>query len=70
MYASHEAREDTVLFSELHKVFSPDEYDAMSEKFEGIEYKTFGGDGFDIYLDRRQLGKQLGLYDLNQSAPK
>lgn len=71
MYAPHEAREDTVLFPELHKIVSQHEYDAMGEQFENIERKTFGGDGFDIYLDKiAALEKQLGIYDLNQFTPK
>lgn len=71
MYAPHEAREDTVLFPEMHKVVSRHEYDAMGEQFEGIERKTFGGDGFDIYVDKiAALEKQLGIYDLNQFTPK
>jgi hemerythrin-like domain-containing protein len=71
MYASHEAREDTVLFPELHKIVSPHEYDAMRERFESIERKAFGGDGFDIYVDKVEaLEKQLGIYDLNQFTPK
>jgi len=71
MYAPHEAREDTVLFPEMHKIVAPHEYDAMGEQFESIERKTFGGDGFDIYLDKvTALEKQLGIYDLNQFTPK
>jgi len=71
MYGPHEAREDTVLFPELHKIVSPHEYDAMGEQFENIERKTFGGDGFDIYLDKVEaLEKQVGIYDLNQFTPK
>ncbi len=71
MYAPHEAREDTVLFPELHKIVSPHEYDALGEQFENIERKTFGGDGFDIYVDKvAGLEKQLGIYDLNQFTPK
>lgn len=71
MYAPHEAREDTVLFPELHKIVSPHEYYAMGEQFESIERKTFGGDGFDIYVDKvTALEKQLGIYDLNQFTPK
>lgn len=70
MYAPHEAREDTVLFPELHKIISSHEYDAMGEQFENIERKTFGGDGFDIYLDKVEgLEKLLGIYDLNQFTP-
>jgi hemerythrin-like domain-containing protein len=70
MYAPHEAREDTVLFPELHKVVSPNEYDALGEQFEKIERQTFGGDGFDIYVDKvTDIEKQLGIYDLAQFTP-
>ena len=71
MYAPHEAREDTILFPELHKIVSPHEYDAMGEQFESIERKTFGGDGFDIYVDKAAaLERSLGIYDLAQFTPK
>ena len=71
MYAPHEAREDTVLFPELHRIVSRHEYDAMGEQFERIERKTFGGDGFDIYLDKiGALEQRLGIFDLNQFTPK
>jgi hemerythrin-like domain-containing protein len=71
MYAPHEAREDTVLFPALHKIVSEHEYDALGEQFEKIERTTFGGDGFDIYLDKVEaLEKQLGIYDLAQFTPK
>ncbi len=71
MYAPHEAREDTVLFPALHKIVSPHEYDAMGEQFEKIERTTFGGDGFDIYLDKVEaLEKRLGIYDLAQFTPE
>jgi hemerythrin-like domain-containing protein len=70
MYAPHEAREDTVLFPELHKIVSKSEYDAMGEQFERIERQTFGGDGFDIYQDKvTELEKRLGIYDLAQFTP-
>jgi hemerythrin-like domain-containing protein len=70
MYAPHEAREDTVLFPELHKIVSPHEYDALGEQFEKIERKTFGGDGFDIYVDKvAALEKRLGIYDLAKFTP-
>jgi len=71
MYSPHEAREDTVLFPELHKIVSPHEYDAMGDEFESIERKTFGGDGFDMYVDKiTAIEKQLGIYDLAQFTPK
>lgn len=70
MYSPHEAREDTVLFPMLHKIVSPHEYDSMGEQFEKIERQTFGGDGFDIYVDKvTALEKQLGIYDLSKFTP-
>jgi len=64
MYAPQEAREDTVLFPELHKLISKHEYDSLGEDSENIERQTFGGDGFDTYLDkvtavRRSLGSTI-----------
>src|SRR5215472_16883382 len=71
MYRPHEAREDTVLFPALHEIVSKHEYDALGEQFEGIERKTFGGDGFDMAVDQvTDLEKQLGIHDLAQFTPK
>jgi hemerythrin-like domain-containing protein len=71
MYTPHEAREDTVLFPALPVIITPQEYQALGEKFEEIEHKTFGGDGFDIYLDSvTAFEKRLGTYDLKQFTPK
>ncbi|HSM88126.1 MAG TPA: hemerythrin domain-containing protein [Candidatus Limnocylindrales bacterium] len=71
MYRPHEAREDTVLFPALHSIVSRHEYDALGEEFEGIERKTFGGDGFDMAVDQvTDLERQLGIYDLAQFTPK
>ena len=71
MYRPHEAREDTVLFPALHEIVSKHEYDALGEQFEGIERKTFGGDGFHMAVDQvTDLEKQLGIYDLAQFTPK
>ena len=70
MYRPHEAREDTVLFPALHKLVSKHEYDAMGEQFEGIERKTFGGDGFDMAVAQvTELEKQFGIYDISQFTP-
>jgi hemerythrin-like domain-containing protein len=71
MYAPHEAREDTVLFPALHEIVSRQEYEALGKQFDEIEHKTFGGDGFDIYLDKvAGIEKQLGIYDLAQFTPR
>jgi hemerythrin-like domain-containing protein len=71
MYATHVAREDTVLYPALHVIVTRQEYDALGEKFDEIEHKTFGTDGFDIYLDQvTAFEKYLGIYDLAQFTPK
>lgn len=71
MYAPHEAREDTVLFPELHKILSHHEYDSLGEQFEKIERRTFGGDGFDIYVEKiTSLEKELNIYDLAKFTPQ
>jgi hemerythrin-like domain-containing protein len=71
MYAPHVAREDTVLFPALHVVATRQEYDTLGEKFDEIEHKTFGTDGFDVYLDQvTAFEKRLGIYDLAQFTPK
>jgi len=70
MYRPHEAREDTVLFPELHKIVSEHEFDALGEQFENNEHKQFGADGFELYRDKvASLEKQLGIYDLAQFTP-
>lgn len=71
MYTPHEAREDTVLFPALHIITTPQEYAALGEKFQEIEHKTFGVDGFDFYLDQvTAFEKYLGVYDLAQFTAK
>lgn len=71
MYRPHAAREDTVLFPDLHKIVSPHEFDALGEQFERNERKMFGGDGFEKYVAMvADLEKQLGIYDLAQFTPK
>jgi hemerythrin-like domain-containing protein len=70
MYRPHEAREDTVLFPALHSIVSKHEYDAMGEEFERIERKTFGGDGFDMAVDKvAELEKQFDIYDISKFTP-
>jgi len=71
MYTSHAAREDTVLFPALRVIVTRQEFEALGEKFQETERKTFGGYGFDIYLDQvTAFEKYLGIYDLGQFTPK
>jgi hemerythrin-like domain-containing protein len=71
MYTPHVAREDTVLFPALPVIITHPEFRTLSERFQEIEHKTFGGEGFDIYLDYvTAFEKRLGIYDLKQFTPK
>lgn len=71
MYQPHAAREDTVLFPDLHKIVSPHEFDALGEEFERNERRMFGEDGFEKYVAQvGHIEKQLGIYDLAQFTPK
>lgn len=47
MYEHHAAREDTVVFPAWKKALSGSELSEMGEKFEEIEKKRFGEDGFE-----------------------
>jgi hemerythrin-like domain-containing protein len=71
MYANHAAREDTIIFPAWKKTIGAHAVDEMGEKFEDIEKKQFGGDGFAMAL--KQIGeieRALGLTDLAQfTAP-
>jgi hemerythrin-like domain-containing protein len=70
MYEPHEAREDTVLFPAFHEMVSSNEYDSIGEEMERNERRTFGGDGFDMAVDKvAELERKLGIFDLAQFTP-
>jgi len=70
MYRPHAAREDTVLFPALRKLLSPQEFEALGEKFESIEHERFGENGFEDVLGRvEQIERSLGIYDLARFTP-
>jgi hemerythrin-like domain-containing protein len=65
MYRHHAATEDTIVFPVWKKTLSKQQLDEMGEKFEEIEHRQFGKDGFDDA--ERQISdieKELGLADL------
>jgi len=65
MYEPHTAREDTIIFPAFKKVVGPKGYDELGDQFEDIERKEFGGDGFDMALDKvAALEQRLGTADL------
>lgn len=65
MYESHTAREDTIIFPSFKNALSESQYKELGEKFEEIEKKQFGGDGFDMAVDKvAQAEQALGIADL------
>lgn len=71
MYANHAAREDTIIFPAWKAALGASELDEMGEKFEDIERRQFGGDGFDDAVKRIDAIEQaLGFDNLAQfTAP-
>ena len=66
MYEAHAAREDTVVFPFFKKTLSTSQYGELSGKFERIERQQFGGDGFDMAVDRiGKLEAAFGIGDLS-----
>jgi len=65
MYEPHTAREDTIVFPAFKKAIGPKAYDELGEQFEDIERRTFGGDGFDMAIDKiASIERRLGMADL------
>jgi hemerythrin-like domain-containing protein len=71
MYENHAAREDTVVFPAWKAGLSDHAFREMSEKFEDIEKKQFGKDGFDDAVRQMtQIETMLGYIDIAQfTAP-
>jgi hemerythrin-like domain-containing protein len=71
MYRAHTAREDTIVFPAWKQTLDSQQYHEMSEKFEEIEHKQFGEEGFNSIVSQiTAIEKQLNLYDLSQFTPK
>jgi hemerythrin-like domain-containing protein len=65
MYEPHTAREDTIVFPAFKKAVGPKGYDELGDRFEDIERKEFGGDGFDMAVATvADLERRLGTADL------
>ncbi len=71
MYENHAAREDTIVFPEWKRAFSPKALDEKADEFEDIERRMFGKDGFDDAEKKiSRIEGILGLSDLAQfTAP-
>jgi hypothetical protein len=65
MYRNHAAREDTIVFPAWKEALSERQLREMGDKFEEIERKTFGHNGFEDAIKQIAAIEQgLGLADL------
>lgn len=70
MYRPHEAREDTVLFPQVRSLISEKQFKELGEKFEQLEHKLFGENGFEAMVTKvATIEKELGIYRLEQFTP-
>lgn len=71
MYRNHAAREDTIIFPAWKQTMTGKQLDEMNDKFEEIEHKQFGKDGFeDAVKQISAIESRLGLADIGQfTAP-
>lgn len=65
MYESHTAREDTIAFPAWKKSIGAKQVEEMGEKFEAIEKRQLGADGFEhASKEMAAIEASLGLSDL------
>lgn len=71
MYQNHTAREDTIVFPAWKEALSSHQLREMGERFEEIERRQFGHDGFeDAVKQIGEIEQALGFADLAQfTAP-
>jgi hemerythrin-like domain-containing protein len=71
MYQNHTAREDTIVFPAWKDALPERQLREMGDRFEDIEHRQFGKDGFDDAVKQiGQIEQALGLADLAQfTAP-
>ena len=71
MYQNHAVREDTIVFPAWKDALSERQLREMGDRFEDIERRTFGKDGFeDAVKQIAQIEQSLGFADLAQfTAP-
>jgi len=71
MYEAHTAYEDTIVFPAFRNLLSNAQYKALGDRFEEIERKQFGGDGFDLALAKVEKAQAaVGVEQLSRfTAP-
>jgi hemerythrin-like domain-containing protein len=67
MYRPHAAREDTIVFPAWKQTLTAKQLDEMNDKFEDIEHRMLGEDGFEKAVRQiSDIESELGLADLAQ----
>ena len=70
MYENHAAREDTIIFPAWKQNFTNKQLDELSDRFEDIEHRAFGKDGFEEAEKAiSSIEGSLGLSDLSRFTP-
>ena len=70
MYQHHTALEDTMLFPTWKQALPDSEYHELTKRFEELEHKMFGRDGFDDARKRiAQIEHDMGIADLARFTP-
>lgn len=70
MYRPHAAREDTILFPQIHSLLSKHEFEELGDQFEDLEHKLFGAHGFETTVKKIEaIEKELSIYELEQFTP-
>jgi hemerythrin-like domain-containing protein len=65
MYRAHTAREDTIVFPAWKQTMEADEYDKLGDKFEEIEQKSLGSNGFEKAVQQiSEIEAEIGISDL------
>ena len=65
MYQNHTAREDTIVFPAWKEALSAHQLDEMGDRFEDIEHRMFGADGFEDAVKKiGDIEGRLGFADL------
>ena len=70
MYRPHAAHEDTLLFPAFRRIVSQHEFEDIGQEMERKEHTLFGGDGFEMYVDKvAGIERELGIHRLAQFTP-
>lgn len=71
MYRPHASREDTIIFPAWKEALTAQQLNQMGDKFEDVEQKQFGKDGFENAVRQiTDIENELGLAELSQfTAP-